>query len=82
MVVSHAQDLCAFLPFWAAVCAYEISRSHPGVSPSCPQRPLSGGQVADEISSESKFSSPPLVEPKPSKDILSVSGSSRAYLAL
>ena len=51
----------------------------------CPQRPLSGGQVSDEISSESKFSRPSLVgslELKPSKDISSVSDSSRAYLAL
>lgn len=82
VVVSHALDLCALWPVLAAVCAYEISQSHPGTSPSCPQRPLSGGQVADEISSESKFSRPPLVELKPSKDILPVSGSSRAYLAL
>ena len=82
VVVSHALDLCALWPVLAAVCAYEISQSHPGTSPSCPQRPLSGGQVADEISSESKFSRPPLVELKPSKDILPVSGSSGAYLAL
>lgn len=58
------------------------SRSHPGVSAPPVRRDLSGGQVADEISSESKFSRPPLVELKPSKDILLVSGSSRAYLAL
>ena len=51
----------------------------------CLQRPLSGGQVHDEISSESKFSRPSLVdslELKPSKDVSSVSVSSRAYLAL
>lgn len=44
---------------------------------------LSGGQVSDEISTESKFSRPSLLgslELKPSKDISSASVSSRAYL--
>lgn len=51
----------------------------------CPQRPLSGGQVSDEISSEAKFSKAAPAGSlvlKPSKDIPSMSVSLGVYLAL